>query len=302
MGEYSGIQRRPAGPPQTGGAADGGHRDCRSRWLARPVYRVRRGHQRLGTSAAACGGSGWTAGPRTWGIPALVNLVTTGCQLDGAAFAATILQLGARRVLALSEPEPGGNCGACRPARQPATWTWPAYERLVLDDVTRQFAEAGSAPFEALADLCFADVKGVWDPFEEAVRAAGRQRGLTRARLPKTALAVLYTGGTGRCRARRGGRGRRQLDPVGRRGLRRAGRAGRAPVAHRKAGPQRQADRGRRRAGRVGGPGDGGAGPAAGSPSRAGSRSASPPTAPRRFPGWSTSGAATCGRAGAAAP
>ena len=28
------------------------------------------------------------------------------------------------------------------------------------------------------------------------MRAAGRQRGLTRARLPKTALAVLYTGGT----------------------------------------------------------------------------------------------------------
>ena len=43
--------------------------------------------------------------------------------------------------------------------------------------------------------MCFADVKGVWDPFEEAVRAAGRQRGLTRARLPKTALAVLYAGG-----------------------------------------------------------------------------------------------------------
>ena len=44
MGENSGIQRRPAGPPQTGGAADGGNRDCRSRWLAGPVYRVRRGH------------------------------------------------------------------------------------------------------------------------------------------------------------------------------------------------------------------------------------------------------------------
>ena len=64
-----------------------------------------------------------------------------------------------------------------------------------------------------------------------------------------------------RCRARRGGRGRRQPAPVGRRGLRRAGRAGRARCAHRKAGAQRQADRGRRRTGRVGGQGDGGACP-----------------------------------------
>ncbi len=125
-----------------------------------------------------------------------MNLVTTGCQLDGAAFAATILHLCARRVLALSEPEPGRQLW-CLPTRESAgDLDLAGYERLVLDDVTPQFAEAGSAPFEALADLCFADVKGVWDPFEEAVRAAGRQRGLTRARLPKTALAVLYTGGT----------------------------------------------------------------------------------------------------------
>jgi hypothetical protein len=32
-------------------------------------------------------------GPPDLGDPALVNLVTTGCQLDGAAFAATVLHL-----------------------------------------------------------------------------------------------------------------------------------------------------------------------------------------------------------------
>lgn len=37
-------------------------------------------------------------GPPDLGDPALVNLVTTGCQLDGAAFAATVLHLGASRV------------------------------------------------------------------------------------------------------------------------------------------------------------------------------------------------------------
>jgi hypothetical protein len=132
-------------------------------------------------------------GPPGLGDPALVNLVTTGCQLDGAAFAATILHLGDRRVLALSEPEPGRLW--CVPAREGAgEEDLPRYERLVLDDVAGQFAEAGGAPFEALADMCFADVKGVWDPFEEAVRAEGRRRGLTRARLPKAALALLYSG------------------------------------------------------------------------------------------------------------
>src|SRR4029077_13364428 len=65
---------------------------------------------------------------------------------------------------------------------------------LFLADVTRQFAEAGGAPFQALADMCFADVKAVWDPFEGAVRAEGRRRGLTRARLPKAAVALLFAG------------------------------------------------------------------------------------------------------------
>jgi hypothetical protein len=129
-------------------------------------------------------------GPPDLGDPALVNLVTTGCQLDGAAFAATILHLGSRRVLALSEPEPGRLW--CAPTREGAgDLDLVPYERLVLDDVTSQLTETGGAPFQALADMCFADVKGVWDPFEKAVRAAGRQRGLTRARLPEPARAVL---------------------------------------------------------------------------------------------------------------
>jgi hypothetical protein len=141
-------------------------------------------------------GDGETGGgPPDLGDPALVNLVTTGCQLDGAAFAATILHLGARRALALGEQEPGRLW--CAPTREGAgDLDLATYERLVLDDVVGQFAEAGGAPFEALADMCFADVKGVWDPFEAAVRAAGRQRGLTRARLPRAALAVLYLSGT----------------------------------------------------------------------------------------------------------
>lgn len=103
-----------------------------------------------GVSAAAYGGFPLDGGPPDRGDPALVNLVTTGCQLDGAAFAATILHLGARRVLALSEPEPGRLW--CTPTREGAgDLDLTAYERLVLDDVTSQFAEAGGAPFARIA-------------------------------------------------------------------------------------------------------------------------------------------------------
>ena len=62
-------------------------------------------------------------GPPDLGDPALVNLVTTGCQLDGAAFAATVLHLGSRGVLALSRAGAGEDCGAHRPAKRPASRT-----------------------------------------------------------------------------------------------------------------------------------------------------------------------------------
>src|SRR5689334_16787352 len=85
-------------------------------------------------------------GPPDLGDPALENLVTTGCQLDAAAFAATVLHLGSRGVLALSEPEPGRLW--CAPTLEGAgDLDLAPYERLVLDDVTSQFAEAGGAPF-----------------------------------------------------------------------------------------------------------------------------------------------------------
>jgi hypothetical protein len=158
--------------------------------------------------AVATSARGWGGGRDPWrgprrsqaddsppdlGGPALVNLVTTGCKLNAAAFAATVADLGARGVLALTEPEPGRLWFALAPEGA-GDLDLAAYERLVLDDVTRQIAGAGGAPFEALAGMCFADVTGVWDPFEQAVRAEGRRRGLTRARLPKIALAVLYPG------------------------------------------------------------------------------------------------------------
>src|SRR5690242_8048015 len=151
-------------------------------------HRMRRFRQMQGDGEAG-------GGPPDLGDPALVNLVTAGCRLNAAAFAATILHLGDRGVLALSEPEPGQLW--CGPTPEGAgDLNLAEHERLVLDAVTRQFAEAGGAPFEALADTCLADVKGIWDPFEKAVRAEGRRRGLTRARLPGLATFLLGYGAT----------------------------------------------------------------------------------------------------------
>jgi hypothetical protein len=54
-------------------------------------------------------------GPPDLGDPALVNLVTTGCKLDGAAFAGYWHSASRSR----------GGCGARRPWKGPATWTSP---------------------------------------------------------------------------------------------------------------------------------------------------------------------------------
>ena len=63
----------------------------------------------------------------------------------------------------------------------------------MLADV-RRVAGRDGAPFEAVAESCASDVRGKWDPFEEAVRAEGRQAGLTRPRLPVVVQAPLYVG------------------------------------------------------------------------------------------------------------
>ncbi len=122
--------------------------------------------------------------------PALVNFAVTRCRLDSAAYVATILDLAARGYLVLTEPEPTHlRCG--RPATPPPdSGLFPA-ERMVLRDVRSRLAVLDDAPFEALAEACSADVRGCWDPFEKAVRAEARARGLTRPRLSAGTRRVL---------------------------------------------------------------------------------------------------------------
>ena len=124
--------------------------------------------------------------------PALANLTVTRGRLNGTAYPATILDLAAKGHLMITERMPG-QLWCDLPAAASAD-TGPAEsERLVLADA-RRLAGRGGAPFEAAAESCASDVRGKWDPFERAVRAEGRQAGLTRPRLPVAVQAPLYVG------------------------------------------------------------------------------------------------------------
>jgi Predicted membrane protein (DUF2207) len=127
--------------------------------------------------------------------PALVNLVVTRGRLNGAAYPATVLDLAAKGHLVITQRVPGQLW--CDPsAAAPADTGLAESERLVLADA-RRLADRGGAPFEAVAESCASDVRGKWDPFERAVRAEGRQAGLTRPRLPGAVQAPLYVGAGG---------------------------------------------------------------------------------------------------------
>jgi hypothetical protein len=121
-----------------------------------------------------------------------VNLTVTRGRLSGAAYPATILDLAAKGHLVITQRMPG-QLWCDLPAAAPADTGLAESERPVLADA-RRLAGPGGAPFEAVAESCASDVRGKWDPFERAVRAEGRQAGLTRPRLPVPVQALLYIG------------------------------------------------------------------------------------------------------------
>jgi hypothetical protein len=136
------------------------------------------------------------AGQDLAGIPAaLVNLVVTQGRLDGAAYAATILDLGSHGELVVTEPAPGRlECGLPRSGL--ALGGLADFEELVLG-VARRQAGRGPLPFEVLAESAAADAPGLWASFEKSVREAGRLRGLTRPRLSRLVLTGLLLGAFG---------------------------------------------------------------------------------------------------------
>ena len=124
--------------------------------------------------------------------PALVNRAVTRAQPTGAAYSATILDLAARGHLVITQ-RMAGQLWCEVPAAAPADAGLVQFERLVLAEARRLAGGAG-APFEAVAERCASDVRAIWDPFERALRAEGRQAGITRARLPVAMQVPLYVG------------------------------------------------------------------------------------------------------------
>jgi hypothetical protein len=155
-----------------------------------------RGSAAAGTGIAGTGvgragvtGTGWEGvGER----PAFVNLVLANCVTGAAAYQATILDLAARGFLAASS-EPGTLW--IRPAGTPATAPALAgYEQRVLGDMRARLADTGGAPFQALAEVCTADVRGAWEPFEQELVAEARRTGICRPVLPGTARTAVLAG------------------------------------------------------------------------------------------------------------
>src|ERR1022692_4520275 len=117
----------------------------------------------------------WTVSER----PALVSLVQGRCRPGAAAYPATIGDLAARGYLIAGQSEPGGRW--LRLAEPPPDLSaLLSFERRVLGDVSDRLAATGWAPFAALADMCTADLLGLWAPFEESVRRQARSSGLIR--------------------------------------------------------------------------------------------------------------------------
>jgi hypothetical protein len=121
--------------------------------------------------------------------PGMVNFVLTTCEPNAAAYQATILDLAARGFLTVRD-EPGGLRVALAGAPGGAA-ALADYEQQVLGDIRARLGGTGSAPFEALAQACTLDVRGIWDPFKEKLVAEARRRGICRSPRWATTRPVL---------------------------------------------------------------------------------------------------------------
>ena len=116
------------------------------------------------------------AGPEP---PAVVNLLANGWRLGHEAVPATLLDLAARRIVAVDQVgertlvrvPPGGRR---RDELEP-------YEEMALDHVT-QHAVDGVVPAEALTTGPEEEAKGWWRSFRKSVERDARTRGLSRRR------------------------------------------------------------------------------------------------------------------------
>jgi len=120
--------------------------------------------------------------------PAVVSLLVNDCEVGREAVPATLLDLAARRVLSIDQVEPERYVCRLRPSAPPDL---EPYEEQVLDHVRGLAGPDGVVPCEALTTGPEEESKGWWKRFDKAVVADCRERGLTRSRWSRAALAAL---------------------------------------------------------------------------------------------------------------
>ncbi|HWC10004.1 MAG TPA: hypothetical protein VG455_02165, partial [Acidimicrobiales bacterium] len=122
--------------------------------------------------------------------PAVVNLVTGDWRLGHEAVPATLLDLAARRLVAIEQV---GERTLVRVRPDPERGSdakLEPYERMVLDHVVGHATE-GVVPADALTTGPEEEARGWWRSFRRSVERDGRRRGLSRRRWSPAARLTL---------------------------------------------------------------------------------------------------------------
>jgi hypothetical protein len=122
--------------------------------------------------------------------PAVVAMLTDGWEVGREAVPATLIDLAARKVLAIEGIGLDRFVVRLRPASATPADLAP-YEEQVLDHVRRLASGDGSVPGEALTTGPEDESKNWWSRFEKAVVTDARDRGLSRGRWSRWMLGLL---------------------------------------------------------------------------------------------------------------
>ena len=122
--------------------------------------------------------------------PAVVAMLTDDWAVGREAVPATLIDMAARKILAIESVGLDRFVVRLRPASANPTDLEP-YERQVLDHVRGLAASDGTVPCEALTTGPEGDSRNWWSTFEKAVVKDARDRGLSRSRWSPWMLLLL---------------------------------------------------------------------------------------------------------------
>jgi hypothetical protein len=122
--------------------------------------------------------------------PAVVAMLTDDWEVGREAVPATLIDLAARKIVAIEEVGPDRFVVRLRPASATPAGLTP-YEDQVLTHVRGLAGADGTVPCEALTTGPEGESRNWWSRFEKAVVKDARDRGLSRARWSRWMLVVL---------------------------------------------------------------------------------------------------------------